>query len=127
MPKSVSDYEKLIKNCLDHAGKYSPALDLNILILAGALVSLEIAMRDIEHLDSSLIVVETKHGVTYHQHPAFSVARAAEENCRKQMVELGLTAKGTQSEGTLDSITALRQAIKPKAGAKRKVIKPDNK
>lgn len=125
MAKTVNDYEKLIKKCLDYAGKYTPALDLNILILAGALQSLEMAIKDIAALDSSFITIGTKNGVVYRQHPAFRVAREAEENCRKQMAELGLTAKGTQADGALDSIAALRDAIRPKTKTRRKIIKPD--
>lgn len=124
MPKAVKDYEKLIKKCLDHAGRYTPALDLNILILAGALQSLEMAQADIADLDSTFVEVETQSGKSLRPHPAFKVAREAEENCRKQMAELGLTAKGTKAEGTQDSIAALRDAIKPGSG-KRKIVKPD--
>lgn len=112
MKKDISYYEDKVKKCLEHAGKYTPALDLNIFILAGALQSLAIALDDISKLKSACITIQTARGEVKRADPTFKIAREAEENCRKHMIAIGLDADGTRGKSDADPLAELMGGVR---------------
>lgn len=88
---SLGSYKTRITKALKKVGRYSPAVSIQVESLASALLSLSIANKEIEGLDSVLLVNETTQGTTSSLHPAFRVQRDMQEQITKQMKALGLT------------------------------------
>lgn len=95
-----------------HAGNYTPALDINIHIMAGTLLCYDLAMDEICTLDKATITETTARGSYSHAHPAFDVRTKAEDQLRKQMKELGLTAMGTRARVEEDPLLEVVAAVK---------------
>lgn len=110
-PGNYEYHRKRIRKALDAAGLYTPALELNIDVLAGSLVCHDLCMRDLEGLESACIVEETKYGTNTHAHPVFAVLRNNEDQIRKQMTELGLNMKGTRAKTEDDAVLDLAAAV----------------
>ncbi len=121
MQESIEYYENKVRKCLEHAGRYTPALDLNIFLLAGALQSVALAYSEISTLTATTETVETSRGKAIRTLPVFKIAREAEENCRKQMKELGLTAEGTR---TTSETTPMAELLAAVAGGKGRKVRP---
>ena len=124
MESDIAYYQQRIKECLEASGRYTRALDLNILVLASSLRRLSIAINETEALAAETVSVKSPNGALQ-QHPAFKAQREAEETILRQLKELGLTADGTRQNVERDPTADLLAEV---IGSKRtKIVKPDDR
>ena len=123
--KSVSTYEKLIKKCLEHAGRYTPALDLNIYALASTLRTHELIMRQVDGLRVTVLELTTARGKNVRAHPLLGQLRDAEASVLRQLRELGLTAEGTRGRVEADPLAGLLAGMRGATTGRGKVVSPD--
>lgn len=109
MAKKVNDYKKDIVRALKVAGKYSRSLDAQILSLAGAMRTLDLANTEIDDLESTTISTISRYGnETLAPHPVFKIQKDAQDSVTRQMKALGLTAEeltGTDDDDPLIDLT----------------------
>lgn len=129
MKTDIDHFQARITACLEAAGRYTSALDLNILVLASSFRRLAIAINETEGLKESKISFATPNGALQ-QHPAFKAQREAEETILKQLKELNLTADGTTSNVERDPAVELMKEVIGQPGQNRarrqRIIKPDD-
>lgn len=125
METTIDHYADRVRQCLQAAGKYSAALELNIFVLAGSLQSLALALAEIATLDKVTLEEKTARGSLTHVHPAFRIRMEAEESCRKQMKELGLTAIGVRQIVDRDPMTEMLGELKDSMSKSKRTVKPD--
>lgn len=122
---SVSTYENKIKKCLEEAGRYCPALSLNIYMLACAFETHAAIMKKFAGLKSTVAEVKTRTGTIYRDHPLINQLRAAEVSILKQLKELGLTAEGTRGRAKGDALADLLETVRGETRKRRRPVKPD--
>lgn len=127
MAKKVSDYRKDIARALRAAGKYSKGLDIQIISLAGAIRTLELANDEIDSLEGVTIPVVSRYGNdTIGPHPVFRIQKEAQESVTRQMKALGLTAEELSGIDDNDPIIDLTKKVIDST-RKSVVIKPEER
>ena len=122
MAKKVNEYKKDIERALKAAGKYSKSLGAQILSLAGALRTLDIANDEIDELETTTIPVVSRYGnETLAPHPVFKIQKDAQDSVTRQMKALGLTAEELTGTDEDDPLIDLTKKVK-NAGRKKPTI-----
>lgn len=123
--KSIEAFEKTIRGCLEHAGRYTPALDLNIYALAVTLRTHAMILRQVEGLSATVLTVRTARGEIVRAHPLMAQLREAEASFLKQLKELGLTAEGTRGRSEADPLGGLLSEIRGATKGGGRKVKPE--
>ena len=125
MTKKVNEYKKDIEKALKAVGKYSKSLDVQILALAGALRTLDLANDEIDGLIETTITVVSRYGnETLAPHPVFRIQKDAQDSVTRQMKALGLTAEELTGADESDPIIDLTKKVKNAGRRKPVVVKP---
>ncbi len=125
MAKKVNEYKKDIEKALKAVGKYSKSLDVQILALAGALRTLDLANDEIDGLIETTIPVVSRYGnETLAPHPVFKIQKDAQDSVTRQMKALGLTAEELTGADESDPIIELTKKVKNAGRRKPVVVKP---
>ena len=124
--KSVSDYRKLIVKALKKAGTYSAGVDMQILNLATALRTLDLANQQIDGLDEVTVWEQTRYGKKLAPHPVFKVQKDAQDSITRQMKILGLTTELLAGTDETDPLVELTKKVVRTGKKKTVVIKPDD-
>lgn len=125
MAKKVNEYKKDIEKALKAVGKYSKSLDVQILALAGALRTLDLANDEIDGLIETTITVVSRYGnETLAPHPVFKIQKDAQDSVTRQMKALGLTAEELTGSDESDPIIDLTKKVKNAGRRKPVVVKP---
>lgn len=128
MAKKINEYKKDIEKALKGAGKYSKGLDVQILSLAGALRTLDIANDEIDGLESTVITAISRYGnSTLAPHPVFKIQKDAQDSVTRQMKALGLTSEELTGTDDDDPLIALTKKVKDAARKKPSIIKRTTK
>ena len=117
--QNIEDYEIKIQKALESQNRWSESLVIAVHSLAVAMRNLDMANNDIGALDSCTVLEETRYGKKIAPHPAFKIAKDANEAIGKLLKSLGLTADDI-SEGidndplaeVTESLIAKRKAPK---------------
>lgn len=126
MAKQVNEYKKDIEKALKAAGKYSRSLGAQILSLAGALRTLDLANDEIDGLDSTTISATSRYGnVALIPHPVFKIQKDAQDSVTRQMKALGLTAEELTGTDEDDPLIDLTKKVKNAGRKKPNIIKRD--
>lgn len=104
---------------------YTPALDIQILSLASALCTLEMANSDIAKLTETTVLEQTRYGSKLAPHPAFKIQRDAQDSVTRQMKALGLRAADITDAGDSDPLVELTKKIAE--ADTHEIIRPDEK
>lgn len=124
MAKKVNEYKKDIEKALKAAGKYSRSLDAQILSLAGALRTLDLANDEIDDLDSTTIPATSRYGnETLVPHPVFKIQKDAQDSVTRQMKALGLTAEELTGTDDDDPLIDLTKKVKNVGRKKPNIVK----
>lgn len=124
MAKKVNEYKKDIEKALRAAGKYSKSLGAQILSLAGALRTLDLANDEIDQLDSTIIPATSRYGnETLVPHPVFKIQKDAQDSVTRQMKALGLTAEELTGTDEDDPLIDLTKKVKNAGRKKPNIIK----
>lgn len=127
MAKQVVDYKKDIEKALKAVGKYSKSLGPQILSLAGALRTLDLANDEIDKLDTTTVVATSRYGnEAYAPHPVFKIQKDAQDSVTRQMKALGLTAEELTGTDDDDPLIELTKKVKNAGRKKPVIVKPDN-
>lgn len=122
MAKKVNEYKKDIEKALKAAGKYSKSLGAQIMSLAGALRTLDLANDEIDELDSTTIPVVSRYGnETLAQHPVFKIQKDVQDSITRQMKALGLTAEELTGTDEDDPLIDLTKKVR-NAGRKKPIV-----
>lgn len=122
MALKVSDYRVIIVRALKSAGKYTKALDMQVMSLAGALRTLDMANDEIDGLDSVVVVEISRYGnETLAPHPVFKIQKDAQDSVTRQMKALGLTVEDLAGADDNDPLVELTKKVK-NSGRKRPTI-----
>jgi len=124
MAKKVNEYKKEVEKALKAAGKYSKSLGAQILSLAGALRTLDLANDEIDKLEGVTIPVTSRYGnETWAPHPAFKVQKDAQDSVTRQMKALGLTAEELTGTDEDDPLIDLTKKVKNAGRKKASIVK----
>lgn len=122
MAKKVDEYRKEIERALRAAGKYSKSLGAQIMSLAGALRTLDIANDEIDGLECTTVKTVSRYGnESLAPHPVFKVQKDAQDSVTRQMKALGLTAEALAGQDENDPLIDLTKAIKRAQGLNKSV------
>ena len=88
---SVGGWRALIVKALRKSNRYNAGLDFQIINLAAAMRTHDLAIKDIDELDTVTIVESNRNGEKTVPHPAFKVQRDASDSITRQLKILGLT------------------------------------
>lgn len=93
-------------------GRSPEALAVQIETLAGALLTLDLANKEISELDRVTLVEEDRFGhKVLRPHPVFRTQRDAMESITKQLKALGLCAAALPEDFGEDPLVALTQEV----------------
>lgn len=124
MTKKVNEYKKDIEKALKAAGKYSKSLGAQILSLAGALRTLDLANDEIDGLETTTIPSISRYGnETLVPHPVFKIQKDAQDSVTRQMKALGLTAEELTGTDEDDPLINLTKKVKNVGRKKPNIIK----
>lgn len=124
MAKKVNEYKKDIEKALKSTNRYSRSLDAQILSLAGALRTLDLANDEIDDLDSVTISSVSRYGnETLIPHPAFKVQKDAQDSVTRQMKALGLTVEELTGTDDNDPMVELTKKVKNSSRKKPTIVK----
>ena len=124
MAKKVNEYKKEVEKALKAAGKYSKSLGAQILSLAGALRTLDLANDEIDKLEGVTIPATSRYGnETLVPHPAFKVQKDAQDSVTRQMKALGLTAEELTGTDEDDPLIDLTKKVKNAGRKKTRIVK----
>lgn len=127
MAKQVNEYKKDIEKALRAAGKYSRSLGAQILSLAGALRTLDLANDEIDGLESTTISATSRYGnATLVPHPVFKIQKDAQDSVTRQMKALGLTAEELTGADEDDPLIDLTKKVKNAGRKKPNIVKRNN-
>lgn len=124
MAKRVDDYKKEIVKALRANNAYSKGLDMQIVSLASAMRSLEMANDQIDGLTETTVLEKTRYGEKLAPHPVFKIAKEAQELITRQLKALGLTAEDLAGGSDDDPLADLTKKLTKKR-SQPKIIKPD--
>lgn len=125
MAKKVSEYKTDITKALRAANKYSKGLDTQILSLASALRTLDMANDDIDKLEETTILEKTRYGEKRAPHPVFKIQKDAQDSVTRQMKALGLTAEELTGFDEEDPLIDLTKKVKNAGRKKPNIIRPN--
>lgn len=124
MAKKVNEYKKDIEKVLKSASRYSRSLDAQILSLAGALRTLDLANDEIDNLDTTTISSVSRYGnETLVPHPVFKIQKDAQDSVTRQMIALGLTVEELTGTDDNDPLVDLTKKVKNSTRKKPTIIK----
>lgn len=109
--KTVDQYQKTVEKALRDAGTMNGALRMQARSLASALRTVDLANREIDTLDCTTVIEETKYGQKLAPHPAFKILRDAQDSVTKQMKVLGLTPEDLAGDTEADPMIELTQKV----------------
>lgn len=110
----TAEYRKSIERALKSVQKYNKSLDAQIVTLAGALRTIELANNELDTLTSTTITTVSRYGnETLTAHPVFKILKDAQDSVTKQMKALGLTVEDLSGSDENDPMVDLtRQVLK---------------
>ena len=123
MAKSVEEYRKEIVRKMKVHKTYTQALDMQIYSLASAMRNLDLANEQIDDLDEVTVWETTRYGQKIAPHPAFKIAKDAQDMVTRQMKALNLTVEDLSGEADEDPLTDLTKRLTKKRKAPT-VIRP---
>ncbi len=124
MAKKVNEYKIDIEKALKSASRYSRSLDAQILSLAGALRTLDLANDEIDNLDTTTISSVSRYGnETLVPHPVFKIQKDAQDSVTRQMKALGLTVEELTGTDDNDPLVDLTKKVKNSTRKKPTIIK----
>lgn len=124
MAKKVNEYKKDIEKALKSASRYSRSLDAQIMSLAGALRTLDLANDEIDNLDTTTISSVSRYGnETLVPHPVFKIQKDAQDSVTRQMKALGLTVEELTGTDDNDPLVDLTKKVKNSTRKKPTIIK----
>lgn len=126
MAKKVSDYKKDIERALKAVNKYSKSLDMQIMSLASAMRTLELANDEIDSLEITTVMEVTRYGSKYAPHPVFKIQKDAQDSVTRQMKALGLVADDLIGDDENDPLIDLTKKIKNAGRKKVNIVKRTN-
>lgn len=121
--KNIEDYEIKIQKALESQNRWSESLVIAVHSLAVAMRNLDMANHDIEALDSCTVLEETRYGKKIAPHPAFKIAKDANEAIGKLLKSLGLTADDISEGIDNDPLAEVTESLIAKRRAP-KIVKP---
>lgn len=121
--QDIEDYEIKIQKALESQSRWSESLVIAVHSLAVAMRNLDIANHDIEALDSCTVLEETRYGKKIAPHPAFKIAKDANEAIGKLLKSLGLTADDISEGIDNDPLAEVTESLIAKRKAP-KIVKP---
>ncbi len=124
MAKKVNEYKKDIERALKAVGKYSKSLDAQVLSVAGALRTLDLANDEIDELACTTIPIVSRYGNdTLAPHPVFKIQKDAQDSVTRQMKALGLTAEDLTGTDDDDPLIDLTKKVRESSRRKQTIIK----
>lgn len=123
MAKSVEEYRKEIVRKMKVHKTYTQALDMQIYSLASAMRNLDLANEQIDDLDEVTVWETTRYGQKIAPHPAFKIAKDAQDMVTRQMKALNLTVEDLSGEADEDPLTDLTKRLTKKRKTPT-IIKP---
>ena len=123
MAKSVEEYRKDIVRKMKVHKTYTQALDMQIYSLASAMRNLDLANEQIDGLTEVTVWETTRYGEKIAPHPAFKIAKDAQDMVTRQMKALNLTVEDLSGEADEDPLTDLTKKLTKKRKAPT-IIKP---
>ena len=123
MAKSVEEYRKEIVRKMKVHKTYTQALDMQIYSLASAMRNLDLANEQIDGLTEVTVLETTRYGKKMAPHPAFKIAKDAQDMVTRQMKALNLTVEDLSGEADEDPLTDLTKKLTKKRKAPT-IIKP---
>ena len=123
MAKSVEEYRKDIVRKMKEHKTYTQALDMQIYSLASAMRNLDLANEQIDGLTEVTVWETTRYGEKLAPHPAFKIAKDAQDMVTRQMKALNLTVEDLSGEADEDPLTDLTKKLTKKRKAPT-IIKP---
>ena len=123
MAKSVEEYRKEIVRKMKVHKTYTQALDMQIYSLASAMRNLDLANEQIDGLGEVTVWETTRYGQKIAPHPAFKIAKDAQDMVTRQMKALNLTVEDLSGEADEDPLTDLTKRLTKKRKAPT-VIRP---
>ena len=123
MAKSVEEYRKEIARKMKVHKTYTQALDMQIYSLASAMRNLDLANEQIDGLTEVTVLETTRYGKKMAPHPAFKIAKDAQDMVTRQMKALNLTVEDLSGEADEDPLTDLTKKLTKKRKAPT-IIKP---
>lgn len=125
MAKKVNEYKTDIIKALKAAGRYSKGLDMQILSLAGALRTLDMANDEIDDLDTVVITETSRYGnITLSPHPVFKIQKDAQDSVTRQMKALGLTVEQLTGQDDNDPLIDMTKKVRAATRKKPTIVKP---
>ena len=112
MAKSVEEYRKDIVRKMKVHKTYTQALDMQIYSLASAMRNLDLANEQIDGLTEVTVWETTRYGEKLAPHPAFKIAKDAQDMVTRQMKALNLTVEDLSGEADEDPLTDLTKKRK---------------
>lgn len=122
--KKIEEYEKDIVKALRNHGRYSTSLRFQIHSLASAMRNLDMANNDIDGLNCTTVLEETRYGQKLAPHPVFKIAKEAQELITRQMKALGLTAEDLAGEVDEDPLIEQNRKLNKKR-TRPTIIRPE--
>ena len=123
MAKSVEEYRKDIVRKMKVHKTYTQALDMQIYSLASAMRNFDLANEQIDGLTGVTVWETTRYGEKLAPHPAFKIAKDAQDMVTRQMKALNLTVEDLSGEADEDPLTDLTKKL-TKKGKTPTIIKP---
>ena len=123
MAKSVEEYRKDIVRKMKVHKTYTQALDMQIYSLASAMRNLDLANEQIDGLTEVTVWETTRYGEKLAPHPAFKIAKDAQDMVTRQMKALNLTVEDLSGEADEDPLTDLTKRLTKKRKAPT-IIRP---
>lgn len=125
MAKKVDEYKTDIIKALKAVGRYSKGLDMQILSLAGALRTLDMANDEIDDLDTVVITETSRYGnITLSPHPVFKIQKDAQDSVTRQMKALGLTVEQLTGQDDNDPLIDMTKKVRAATRKKPTIVKP---
>lgn len=110
---TTGEWRARIEKCLKSSNRYDKGLDFQIINLAAAMRTHELAVKDIDALTCVTIVETNRNGEKTVPHPAFKVQRDSSDSITRQLKILGLTMEDLVGKpdipGPLDDLDAKMQ------------------
>ncbi len=125
MAKKVNEYKKDIVKALNNSKRYNRSLNAQILSLAGALRTLDLANDEIDALETTTVKVISRYGnEALAPHPVFKIQKDAQDSVTRQMKALGLTVEELAGTDENDPLVELTEQVKNASRKKRTIVKP---
>ena len=124
MAKRVEEYRKDIVRKMKVHKTYTQALDMQIYSLASAMRNLDLANEQIDGLTEVTVWETTRYGQKIAPHPAFKIAKDAQDMVTRQMKALNLTVEDLSGEADEDPLTDLTKKLTKKRKTPT-IIKPE--